>query len=84
MFLVQIVLLFGEIYLKGGIVNAGYFGGEKAISRVDAIYFSIVTMTTLGYGDFQPEKDLRLVAAFQGLLGYTFLALFVTVLTKKQ
>ncbi len=43
----------------------------------DALYFSIVTFTTLGYGDFQPVPEFRIVAALQALSGYIFLGLFI-------
>lgn len=43
----------------------------------DSLYFSIVTWTTLGYGDFQPKSELRLMAAFQAVFGYLFLGLIV-------
>ena len=42
-----------------------------------ALYFSIVTWTTLGYGDFTPPPELRLVAAIQALVGYLFFGLSV-------
>lgn len=42
-----------------------------------AAYFSIVTFTTLGYGDIYPPDDLRIFAATQALLGYVYLGLVV-------
>ena len=50
---------------------------ENAIIKGDwlaSLYFSIVTFTTLGYGDFQPIPQLRLVASIEALLGYIYLA----------
>lgn len=44
-----------------------------------ALYFSTVTWTTLGYGDFQPAADLLLLAAFQAVLGCGFLGLLVGI-----
>ena len=42
---------------------------------VDQLYFSIVTFTTLGFGDFVP-CEARIVAAFEALLGTLHLGLF--------
>lgn len=41
----------------------------------DYLYFSLLTFTTLGYGDFKPSVITRLIAALESLLGYVFLAL---------
>ena len=45
----------------------------------DALYFSIVTFTTLGFGDFQPVPETRLLAAFQALTGYLYLGLGIGI-----
>lgn len=46
----------------------------------DALYFSVVTFTTLGYGDMAPRKEIRLVAAFQAIYGYLLLGALVGML----
>lgn len=38
-----------------------------------ALYFSIVTFSTVGYGDLNPHADWRLLAAFEGLIGFLFI-----------
>lgn len=43
----------------------------------DALYFSIVTFTTLGYGDFSPSEFARLPAACQAMLGNLHLGMVV-------
>ncbi|MFP4029688.1 MAG: potassium channel family protein [Candidatus Brocadiia bacterium] len=48
---------------------------------VPAIYFSSVTMTTLGYGDMSPNPERPLaqgLSAFQTFLGYVLLGALVT------
>lgn len=50
----------------------------------DAIYFSIVTFTTLGYGDIAPHGFSRFLAATEALIGSFTIALFVVVFVKKM
>jgi len=66
--------------LNIGIFAQVYASGEAlttAVSWTDALYFSIVTWTTLGYGDFQPQEYFRLFAAIEAIYGYMFLGLMV-------
>ena len=53
------IFAFATLYQRAGIL----YGQEISFSPVDALYFSVVTWTTLGYGDFQPTESLRLLAA---------------------
>jgi len=49
-----------------------------------SLYFSIVTFTTLGYGDIRPVGDVaRTVAGIEAVLGQALLALLVFVLSKR-
>jgi hypothetical protein len=45
-----------------------------------SLYFSVVTLTTLGYGDFQPLPQFRILAAFEAMSGYLILGLVVGLL----
>ena len=57
-------------------------GGELVeIDFLTALYFSIVTLTTLGYGDFAPAESLRLMAALQAILGYLYLGTVVAIMS---
>lgn len=67
---------FASLYQRAGLI----YHGEISHEPFDALYFSIVTWTTLGYGDFQPVESLRLLAAFQALLGTLFIPLLVAAL----
>ncbi len=43
----------------------------------DALYFSTVTITTLGYGDIAPRGFFRFFAMIEVLLGLFYLGLFI-------
>lgn len=51
----------------------------------ESLYFSVVTFTTLGYGDIIPYGNFsRLVAMTEAFLGSFVLAIFVVVVVKKM
>jgi len=67
-----------------------YAGSENLIHGnvvttdvLSALYFSVVTFTTLGYGDYHPVGWLRFLSAFEALLGAVFIALFIVTMTRK-
>jgi hypothetical protein len=67
------VLLYAVTYAYLGLID-----GEKLVREpITCLYFSIVTWTTLGYGDVRPSMDARFVAASEALLGYIWMALFI-------
>lgn len=71
-----LIFIFAGIYRGFGLI----FSGDQLLFVSDAksaLYFSVVTWTTLGYGDFTPPPDLRLIAAAQALLGYAFFGISV-------
>ncbi|MCP5325169.1 MAG: pentapeptide repeat-containing protein [Oceanospirillaceae bacterium] len=49
-----------------------------------SFYMSVVTFTTLGYGDITPVGWSKIVAAFEAFTGSFTLALFVVVFVKKM
>lgn len=47
-------------------------------SDIECVYFSIVTFTTLGYGDILPNEDsARILAASEAFLGFLFVPVLV-------
>ena len=61
----------------------GIIDSEKEVSdSITCLYFSIVTWTTLGYGDVRPSLDARLIAASEALLGYIWMAAFIGLLAE--
>jgi hypothetical protein len=57
---------------------------ENILALGNCIYFSVVTFTTLGYGDIAPIGWARLVATIEAFSGTFILALFVVVFAKKM
>lgn len=57
---------------------------ENLIFFFECLYYSVVTFTTLGYGDFTPVGFSRLVAALEAFTGSFTIALFVVVFVKKM
>lgn len=47
----------------------------------DSFYFSMVTFTTVGYGDWYPKDNFRKWVMFEGFLGWVTLGLFLVTLT---
>lgn len=55
------------------IILLGHFVGKlEGWSRIDTLYYSFITATTVGYGDFPPRRNrsklLAIMIAFFGLL----------------
>jgi hypothetical protein len=69
--LITVVCGFATMYIQSGEV-ANNVGGLK--DKVDALYYSMVTITTLGYGDFAPTGiHARLLVVWQLFTGFLFL-----------
>lgn len=75
--LAGVVQAFAQIYHKTGIVdNSGHIVKDLP----NCVYFSIVTFTTLGSGDFRPLPDSRLFVAIEVCMGYLYFGVLVGVL----
>ncbi|WP_293778453.1 potassium channel family protein [uncultured Oxalicibacterium sp.] len=75
-----VILGFSGIYWQG----ASSFGQANPIgSYWDALYFSGVTFTTIGYGDILPLHWMRVFAVFEGLLGISLSGAFLVSLTRR-
>src|ERR1043165_1201211 len=53
------------------------------VNLAEAIYFSGVTFSTIGYGDFVPASHARLLALLEGALGMITMSYFVVVLANR-
>src|SRR4051812_44892582 len=71
-------LFFGQIYWSLEQARPGSLTGPDAISNATTVYYSFVTLATLGYGDYVPRTDLaRGIATFEVIGGQLFLAALV-------
>lgn len=63
--------------------NHSYFNGLDE-NFFSAFYYSVVTFTTLGYGDITPQGGwARLWVVLEVVLGYVTLGVFVYLLSRK-
>ena len=77
-------LVFGVVHWgmehtwPGSLVEAGAAGGGDAFSLSTAIYYSFVTLATLGYGDVVPRSEMaRGVAVLEAIGGQLYVAVLV-------
>lgn len=78
--LIIITILFIPIFIISFAYVYREIGLEEASVSFDYVYFSVVTITTLGYGDITPEHDARYFSALQALIGFIFVPLLVSQL----
>ena len=62
-----LIMAFSLLYWAGGLSVSE--GKTYSPSALDALYFSAVTFSTLGYGDFAPSQDFRILAALEAIIG---------------
>jgi voltage-gated potassium channel len=76
---VLVGLLFAFLYLAvAGLRDAPFFAQPGAHSEGEYVYFSFVTLTTLGFGDLSPSVGLpQALTALEALLGTVFLVTLV-------
>ena len=67
--------------LTGELGSHPFFSQQEIGTRSDYVYFSFITMTTVGYGDLTPAGGLgRALAVTEGLLGQIYLVTAVAAL----
>lgn len=79
--IISLPVHFAAVYLHTGIYRSGN-EAETIVSISDAIYFSVVTWTTLGYGDILPSPTSKNVVMIEVALGYVLMALLIAALVR--
>jgi voltage-gated potassium channel len=73
--LTLVIILGSMMYLIEGAEN-----GFSSIPR--SVYWAIVTLTTVGYGDISPQTNIgQMLAAFIMILGYSIIAVPTGIIT---
>ena len=77
----------GVVYLVVLVLISGmlFYHSVEGWTWLDSLYFSVITLTTVGYGDFSPQTDggkvFTMIYIFVGL---GILAGFITLLSQRQ
>jgi hypothetical protein len=72
---VNALLSYAVLYRAFGLVD----GEVPTSDPVTCLYFSIVTWTTLGYGDVRPSHSDRLLAASEAITGYIVMVALIAL-----
>jgi hypothetical protein len=70
-----LILAFAAVYQQVGLLDNTGAQPETVHDFWTSVYYSVVTFTTLGYGDFYPVGSGRALAALQAFTGYVVLGM---------
>lgn len=80
-----IIILFGLTFYHLDSIGVDINLFNKKLDRFDAIYFSLVTITTLGYGDILPMNIYaKLLVMFELVIGMWFLITTIPIAISVQ
>ena len=79
-----IAQLFATLFaLTAVVAGRAFFVQTGDPSAFDYIYFSFVTMTTVGYGDFTPALNVgKMLAALEAIFGQLYLITVVSLVVQ--
>jgi voltage-gated potassium channel Kch len=73
-----LIVGFAGAYQGLGILDNSGEGTRVTHNFLTSLYYSVVTFTTLGYGDFYPQGIARALAALEALTGYIVLGILAS------
>lgn len=60
------------------------FGLNNINNCIDSLYFTVITMTTIGYGDITPTNSVgKVIVAVEGLIGFFLFALAASIAIRR-
>lgn len=71
--------------LIGGLLLIGtlFYSIVEKMHVIDALYFSVITLTTIGYGDLHPVTTIgKIFTIFYIFIGLGVMAIFISVVAK--
>jgi hypothetical protein len=79
-------MMYAFVYMSIGLISSEPFFAHSDTTRLPIyLYFSFVTQTTVGYGDYTPSTDLgRALATSEALLGQLYLVTVIAVLVSRM
>jgi len=75
------ILVYADVFKTFGLIDTGNHRSEIH-DWIISVYFSAVTWTTVGYGDFVPTEWARIFAATEALIGYVWMAALIAVFAR--
>lgn len=83
-FLIGVIWFFIYGFFDGAYPDTTSVDLTTELGIPDMIYFSFITLTTIGYGDFAPTSSLgQKLAIMEGLIGQFYIAIVMAILVGK-